>query len=227
MQKNFHIFSKKIFLLIIVILLLALYAYYIHPYFTFENFKKNKEILEQFVTAHYYNAALIYCLLYITITALSLPAAFVMSLVGGFLFGTFFGALLVITGATIGATLAFLTIRYSTGNYLQNRYQKQLNNFNREINNYGFFYLIIVHLFPFIPFFIINILSALTKVSVFTFMITTALGIAPISLLYTAIGHQLATMDAYPTYTLKVLFLLFFFALLFLGIFFMIRMKKK
>ncbi len=218
--------TKKLTLLLIIIALIGLYFCYIHPYASFENFKKNIEIIEKFVALHYYSALLIYCSTYIIVVALSLPVALLMSLIGGFLFGSFFGAFLVTLSATLGATVAFLIVRYVAGNYFQNRYKKELITFNREIAHYGIFYLILVHFFPFIPFFVINILSALTKISVLTFIITTALGIAPITLLYTTIGHQLAMIETYPTYIVKILVLLTFIALLLLGIFIIVRKIK-
>lgn len=218
--------KKKLALLVSIGILIALYFYYIHPFASFENFKKNKEIIEAFVATHYYWALVLYCLLYIIVVALSLPVALAMSLIGGFLFGTFTGALLVAISATVGATIAFLIARYSAGTYLQKRYSKELISFNKEINEYGAFYLILVHFFPFIPFFVVNIASALTNISVVTFIITTIFGIFPTTLLYTAIGHQLATLDKYPTYAFTVLTILTLVALLLLGIFIVMRNKK-
>jgi uncharacterized membrane protein YdjX (TVP38/TMEM64 family) len=217
---------KKLLLTLFIILLLGLYFYFIHPHVTFENFQKNKDLIQSFVTMHYNAAVVIYCLVYITIITLALPAALILSLIGGFLFGTFAGALLVIISATTGAAFSFLIARYYAGNYIQNRYRNELKNFNEEMKNYGTFYLILVHFFPFIPFFVLNILCALTQISLTTFIVTTALGIAPNTLLYTALGHQLATVDKHPIHSITIAIILMALALLSLGIFIIIRKAK-
>lgn len=208
-------YQKKISLGIIIIIVISIYFYALHPTLTFENFKHHKDELILLVQSHYYGALLLYCLSYILVITFSLPIAFLISLVGGFLFGTFIGTCAIVISATIGATLSFLITRYLFRAYLQQRYQKELILFNKEIRNYGSYYLLFMHFIPFIPFFVINCISALSKISLKKFILMTSIGVIPTSLLYAAAGNQFAKFDTYSSlYSWKVIILFILFILL-------------
>ena len=98
--------------------------------FTFENLQQHRESLLLFVKDHYWLSVLSYICLYILVASLSLPGAAVLTLAGGFLFGTSASTLYVNIGATTGASFAFLVARYLLGNRLQEKYQGQLSKFD-------------------------------------------------------------------------------------------------
>jgi uncharacterized membrane protein YdjX (TVP38/TMEM64 family) len=165
-------------------------------YVTVENLRKHKELLEQFISAHYALSVLVYMLVYIVSVACSVPGATVLTLAGGFLFHLFPGIVYVIVGATLGATFAFLFSRYILGNTIQNKYGTQLERFNRELDENGHLYFLTIRFIPVFPFFLINILSGLTKIPLSTYVWTTSIGILPGSLVYTFTGSQLGTIDS-------------------------------
>ena len=74
--------------------------------------KSNRDHLQIFTEANYATAVGLFILAYIVVTGLSLPGAVILTLAGGFLFGSILGTLFVNLGATTGATLAFLAARY-------------------------------------------------------------------------------------------------------------------
>ncbi len=160
-------------------------------YLTIENLRLHKEQLEQFISSHYSFSVLIYLSTYFVVVAFSLPGATVLTLAGGFLFHLFPGVIYVNIGATVGATFAFLLSRYILGNAIQRKYGAQLARFNKELNENGHFYLLSVRFIPAFPFFVINILSGLTNVPLWTYVWTTCIGIMPGSLVYTFAGSQL------------------------------------
>ena len=123
--------------------------------------------------------------------ALAIPVASIFTIGGGFLFGTLAGTVYTNIGATFGATCIFLLVRYYLGIYVQKRYQKQLKQFNDEFAANGTHYLLSVRLVSVVPFFIINVCAGLTNVTLMQFMITTAFGILPGSLVYSYAGQQL------------------------------------
>ena len=163
---------------------------------TFENLKKNRELFFSLVQSHYLQGVAVYIAAYIIIAALSIPGAGIMTLAGGFLFGSLPATLYVDFAATAGATLAFLMARYLLGNWLQEKYQRQLIPFNEEIQKNGPRYLLTLRLIPVFPFFVINFLSGLTNVSAKTFIWTTALGIIPATAVFAYAGRQIGSINA-------------------------------
>jgi uncharacterized membrane protein YdjX (TVP38/TMEM64 family) len=163
---------------------------------TFDNLKQHRQELLLLVRDHYTLSIVLFVLLYITVTALSVPGAIVLTLGGGFLYGTAPATLYVNLGATAGAVLAFLSARYLLGQQLQNKYQVQLDRFNREMEAEGWRYLLFLRLIPIFPFFLINFLSGLTRVRLRTFAWTTALGIIPGTAVFAYAGRQIGSIDS-------------------------------
>ncbi len=139
-------------------------------------------------------AVLAFIGIYIINAALSLPTAIFLTLVGGFLFGLT-GVAYVNIGATLGAVIVFIIVRYLIGESIQKKYAEKLKRFNQEIKNHGPDYLITLRFIFIFPFFVINLLAGLTKVSLFTFFWTTMLGILPGSFAYVYAGFQLVKIE--------------------------------
>jgi len=163
---------------------------------TFENLKQHRDSLLAFVQARYGLSVACFIATYLVATALSLPAGLVLTLAGGFLFGAPAGVFYVMIGATMGATIAFLSARYVLGKRLQEKYRDALKKFNEEFERNGISYLLTLRLIPIFPFFLINFLVGLTKVPLKTFVWTTALGIMPATAVFAFAGRQLGTIAA-------------------------------
>lgn len=189
--------KKRILLLILFIAVIVLIRFSaIGDYITFENLKKNREILFAFTKENYLISIILYIIIYILVVAFSLPGAAVLTLAGGFLFGTLLAMLCVNIGATAGAALAFVLARYLIGKQIQNRYESQLRTLNEQIDKNGSRYLLTLRFLPIFPFFLINFLSGLTKVPLKTFIWTTSLGILPGSAVYAFAGQQIGTINS-------------------------------
>ncbi|MBI4155237.1 TVP38/TMEM64 family protein [Candidatus Woesearchaeota archaeon] len=211
--------SKRVIIfLILIFLIISIRFSGLSNYLTFENLKTNKEFLKQSVNQSYLFYVIAFIILYIIVTGFSIPGATILTLASGFLFGTIFGAFYAVIGATIGATLAFLLSRYLIGNWVQKKYESNLKKFNKEISENGFSYLLTLRLIPIFPFFLINILSGLTKIPLKTFIWTTAIGIIPGSLVYSFSGKQLdfinSVSDVFSTRILIAFLLLALLALI-------------
>jgi uncharacterized membrane protein YdjX (TVP38/TMEM64 family) len=189
--------NKKIILIFFLIaVIVAIRLSPLGDILTFDNLKKNREVFFAFVQGHYLQSVAAYIAAYIIIVALSIPGAGIMTLAGGFLFGVLSATLYIDIGATIGATLAFLTARYLLGTWLQEKYRRQLGAFNAEMEKNGPRYLLTVRLIPLFPFFMINFLSGLTSIPVKTFVWTTALGIVPVTIIFAYAGRQIGTINS-------------------------------
>ncbi len=190
-------YQKKILIILILLALIILTrAAGISEYLTFENLQKNKTQLQYFVENNYPQAVVGFILTYIAVAGLSLPGATILTLSGGFLFGTLPAAIYANVGATLGAAAAFIFARYLVGHWFQEKYQEKLNKFNQELALNGFSYLLTLRFIPIFPLFLINILAGLTQIPLRTFIWTTSAGILPGSLVYTFAGSQLNTIES-------------------------------
>jgi uncharacterized membrane protein YdjX (TVP38/TMEM64 family) len=186
-------------ILIAVLLLSALGAFF---YFDLAQFlsltvlKDNRDKLLTFTQANYAVAAGLFVVSYIAVTGLSLPGAVILTLAGGFLFGGILGTFLVNVGATTGATIAFLVARYLLRDAVEEKFGRWLGPFQEGFHKNAFSYLMTLRLIPLFPFFVVNLVSGLTRVNLGTYVAATALGIIPGSFVYAYAGRQLGTINS-------------------------------
>jgi uncharacterized membrane protein YdjX (TVP38/TMEM64 family) len=189
--------KQKILLLLLFIGAIALVRFSpLSSILTFENLKQNRDSLLVFVQEHYALSAAAYVLIYIIVTPFPVPSGLILTLAGGFLFGTAASVLFINIGATAGASLSFLSARYLFGDRLQDKYVLQLKKFNDEIERNGVHYLFTLRFIPLFPFFLINFLSGLTRIPLKTFVWTTSLGILPASFVFAFAGRQIGTIKS-------------------------------
>lgn len=133
---------------------------------------------------------------YVLVTALSLPGAAIMTIAAGALFGLWLGTLLVSFASAAGATLAFLLARFLFRDAVQARFGDRLKAINEGIKRDGVFYLFTLRLVPVFPFFIINLVMALTPIRTWTFYWVSQVGMLAGTLVYVNAGTQLATIES-------------------------------
>lgn len=134
--------------------------------------------------------------LYLTVTALSLPGAAILTLAVGALFGLTVGTLLVSFASSIGATLAFLAARFVLRDSVQHRFGRRLKAVNAGVEKDGAFYLFTLRLVPAFPFFLINLLMGLTTMRTGTFYWVSQAGMLAGTLVYVNAGTQLAELKS-------------------------------
>ena len=134
--------------------------------------------------------------IYVAVTALSLPGAAIMTLVGGAIFGLGVGTLIVSFAASIGATLAFLAARFVLGETVQNKFGNRMAEINKGVEKEGAFYLFTLRLVPLVPFFVINLVMGLTKMKTWTFYWVSQVGMLLGTAVYVNAGTQLAKIDS-------------------------------
>ncbi len=188
--------GKVILAVVILAVIGAFYFFDLMAYVSLDVLKANRDKLFAFTEEHYISAVALFILTYVAQTAFSLPGATLMTLTGGFLFGSVWAALYVNIGATTGATLAFLAARYLFRGWVERRFGDRLAVFQEGFTRNAFNYLLTLRLIPLFPFFLVNLLSGLTRVRVGTYVAATALGIIPGSLAYTFAGRQLSTINS-------------------------------
>lgn len=168
----------------------------IGEYITFEQIKLQRDVLVNLVETQYAWSVFTYISLFTLGVAFFLPVAMVLTLAGGFLFGFPWGILYANIGGTLGSIISFLMVRYLLGEGLQERYASRLAGFNQAMHEQGSLYLLFIHFIFVIPFFMVNTLAGLTRVSLWTFTWTTSLGILPAQFVYTFTGQQLSDINS-------------------------------
>jgi uncharacterized membrane protein YdjX (TVP38/TMEM64 family) len=152
--------KQTLLLLILIAAVIAIRFSGIGDVVTLESVKRNRDMLLSFVNERYALSLVIYIAAYIAVAALSIPGATIMTLAGGYVYGALPAVLYVNIGATTGAVLLFLAVRYLLGTRVQQRYEAQLRTFNAEMEKNGARYLLTLRFLPVFPFFLVNISSA-------------------------------------------------------------------
>ncbi|PJE79010.1 TVP38/TMEM64 family inner membrane protein YdjZ [invertebrate metagenome] len=144
---------------------------------------------------HPFYTALLFFMLYIVVTTLSLPGASLLTLACGFIFGFLSGLLIVSFASTIGATLAFLLSRTLMRSWVQKRFSRYLKTINEGFARDGSLYLLSLRLVPAVPFFAINLIMGVLPMKVTTFYWISQLGMLPATAIFVNAGAQASHID--------------------------------
>ena len=152
---------------------------------------------------HLVEAVAIFFVVEVILVGFSIPVGFWLTVLAGFLFGTWLGTIVVNFAATAGAVLAFLAARYVFADALNRATQSRprLGRWQAAIHR-GFqahsaYYVFLLRLTPVIPFWVLNIGLALTPVRVKDYWWATQLGMLPITLVVCHAGASLAEITTF------------------------------
>jgi len=133
-------------------------------------------------------------------TALCLPGATPLLLLGGASFGLAWGSVLATLASTTGASLTMLAARHLMRQRVEVRFASRLDRLNQGLQRQGPLYLLSLRLLPVIPFVPLNLASGLTRLPLWTFFWASALGMLPGTVLYVLAGtqvHRVADLPAW------------------------------
>ena len=188
---------KKIFLLLIAAAAVGLFFHFnLHQLLTLDGLKGS---MDQFSDYKEQSPLLViggFFLLYVVVTALSLPGAAILTLAAGALFGLVEGLLVASFASTIGATLAFLVSRYLLRDTIKQRFPERLAAIDAGVEKEGGFYLFTLRLVPVFPFFLINLLMGVTSIKSWTYYWVSQLGMLAGTFVFVNAGTQLAKIDS-------------------------------
>lgn len=187
---------KRILLILVLLAIAAFFLFDIGSYLTFESLKASRVRIQAWSDARPLTALALFFLVYVVVTALSLPGATIMTLAIGAVFGFWSGLALVSFASSIGATLAFLLARYLLREPVQKRYGERLKSINSGMEKDGAFYLFSLRLVPLFPFFVINLLMGLTPIRTWTFYWVSQLGMFAGTLVYVNAGTRLGSLES-------------------------------
>jgi uncharacterized membrane protein YdjX (TVP38/TMEM64 family)/rhodanese-related sulfurtransferase len=121
-------------------------------------------------------------------TVLFLPGT-LFALAGGALFGPVLGTVYNLTGATLGAAVAFLAARYLAGDWVAGRAGSRLGRLVAGVEAEGWRFVAFTRLVPLFPFNLLNYALGLTRISFGAYVAATAVCMIPGGLAYTYLGY--------------------------------------
>jgi uncharacterized membrane protein YdjX (TVP38/TMEM64 family) len=133
-------------------------------------------------------APILFLLLYALATVLFVPGS-LLTVAGGALFSPLWGTLWNLTGATVGATLAFMIARYVASDWVAARSGERLVRLMRGVEEEGWRFVAFVRLVPLFPFNLMNYAFGLTRIRLRDYIFASFVCMAPGALAYTYLGY--------------------------------------
>lgn len=176
---------------IIVILLIVAYFSGLISYVSYEQLQLHHREVKQFALAHPVLSPIAYMLFYITISALSIPGAVYVTLLGGFIFPQPFCTIYVVLSATTGAVIVYTAAHYAFRDLLCKAINPHLETMEQNFRENAASYMLFLRLVPIFPFWLVNLAPACVGMPIFTFIWTTFIGIMPATFVVTQAGSGL------------------------------------
>ena len=188
---------KQIILLAAIVILVALFFYFdLGRYINLEFFQAQRAVVVDYYADNRLVTIAAFMAIYIGMAALSLPGAAIMTLAAGAVFGLPVGLVLVSFASTIGATLACMLARFLFRDAVQNRFGKYLGRINEGVEKDGAFYLFALRLVPAFPFFVVNLVMALTPIRLWTFYWVSQVGMLAGTAVYVNAGKEIGQLES-------------------------------
>jgi len=182
---------KKWGLISLLALMLVLFIYFhLYDYLNLESIKHYQTVLQNWTNAYYPYVVAVYLLVFIILIAATIPAATLLTLLGGFLFGSI-AIVYAILGITLGGLILCFAIRTSIGAHIAGHSSVWIKKMEKGFQNNAFFYLLMLRLMPICPCWISNIAAGALNVPIRTFILATIIGVTPATVIYVFAGRGL------------------------------------
>ena len=188
-------YNIKIFLIALLVLFFIISAFSI-DFITIDNIKSNKFQIVNFISNNYFVSVLLFFISCIFFINSPIPFAAIIKLLGGFFFGFYLGAFYNIIATILSCLIGFWISRYAFKDVFEKRYYEKLKIIENEIEINGFYYFLSLRLVMVVPYFLINILAGISRVSFKKYLFSTALGVIPASLIYANGGNKLEQINS-------------------------------
>ncbi|MDQ6972701.1 MAG: TVP38/TMEM64 family protein [Mariprofundaceae bacterium] len=170
------------------------FAFDLDAYLSFSALAEHRQTLLSWVSAHLWLAPLAYIAAYIVVVAFSLPGGAVMTISGGFLFGSIAGGVYAVIGATLGATALFLVAKSSLGDFLLAKAGPVVKKMQAGFEANAWSYMFVLRLVPVFPFFLVNLAPAFLGVPLRIYVVATLFGILPATFVFALVGAGLGSV---------------------------------
>ena len=186
-------FSKKISILFLLILFAIIWITYFlnKDFFQLETFFSNLEFIQNFISRNYFLSMFAFITLYSFLILCNFPFASLLSMINGFLFGTWVGGAISIIGGTFGAFGIFIIAKFFFLEFIKKNFLNKYAFIENYFNKNDLELMILIRIVPVAPFFIQNLILAGLGAKNKKFFFTTLFGLAPWSFIFGSIGQGL------------------------------------
>ena len=185
--------SKKISILFLLIFFVILWITYFlnKDFFQLETFFSNLDFIQNFISQNYLLSIFTFLILYSFLILCNFPFASLLSMINGFLFGTWIGGTISLIGGTLGAFGIFIIAKIFFSDFIKNKFLNKYSYIENYFNKNDLELMILIRIVPAAPFFIQNLILAGLGANNKKFFFTTLFGLAPWSFIFGSIGQGL------------------------------------
>ena len=185
--------SKKLLIFFLLTIILILWTIYFlnKDFFQLQTFFSNLETIQNFILQNFFISIFIVILSYSFLIMCNFPFASLLSMINGFLFGTWIGGILSIVGGTLGAFGVFLIAKFFFLDFVKNKFLNKYSYIENYFNKNDLELMMLIRIIPAIPFFLQNLILAGLGAHNKKFFYTTLIGLAPWSFIFGSIGQGL------------------------------------
>jgi len=198
-EKHFEKRPKRLLWVVLGVIVVGVAAWLTFgpgPSLVWDSIQHNLESWQEIAERNPLLAVALFFVVYAVAASLPLPVLTIMSLLAGALFGRPLGIAVASVAYTAGVTVAFLTARALLQERVRRYSSKWRDRIEHGIERDGGFYLLTLRLMPSIPFFLVNVLMALTPIRTRSYVLASWIGVLPLTILYTNVGTELATIQS-------------------------------
>ena len=214
--------SKKLLIFFLLTIILILWTIYFlnKDFFQLQTLFSNLEIIQNFILQNFFVSIFIVILSYSFLIMCNFPFASLLSMINGFLFGTWIGGILSIVGGTLGAFGVFLIAKFFFLDFVKNKFLNKYSYIENYFNKNDLELMMLIRIIPAIPFFLQNLILAGLGAHNKKFFYTTLIGLAPWSFIFGSIGQGLEeifinktelsfSLISQPEYLIPIVFIAF------------------
>ena len=185
--------SKKISILFLLIFFVILWITFFlnKDFFQLETFFSNLDFIQNFISQNYLLSIFTFLILYSFLILCNFPFASLLSMINGFLFGTWIGGTISLIGGTLGAFGIFIIAKIFFSDFIKNKFLNKYSYIENYFNKNDLELMILIRIVPIAPFFIQNLILAGLGANNKKFFFTTLFGLAPWSFIFGSIGQGL------------------------------------
>ena len=185
--------SKKILIFLLTTLIVILWSIYFlnKDFFQLQNFFFNIEIIQNLILQNFFISVFIFIFIYSFLIMCNFPFASLLSMINGFLFGTWIGGIISIVGGTFGALGVFLIAKFFFLDFIKRNFLNKYSHIEDYFNKNDLELMMLIRIIPGIPFFLQNLILAGLGAHNKKFFYTTFIGLAPWSFIFGSVGQGL------------------------------------
>ena len=187
------IIKKKIFLIFFLIVISSFWLIYFfnRDFFELKTLFINLENIQNYISNNFLFSFLIFTFSYCLLIVCNFPIASLLSLIGGFLYGTWIGGIGIIVGGTIGSFIVFLLAKLFFHDYVSKKLLQRYSFITQYFQKNELELMLLIRLIPGIPFFAQNLILAGLGAKKLKFFFTTLFGLSPWAMIFASIGQGL------------------------------------